>query len=150
MTAPTVSVPDPRGRFGPYGGRYVPETLIPALDQLARAYAAAAADPRRAPGGRGRVSVTSGDRLDAKRSRRLQPHAVGRAKKRERVTDAGVLCERFVGPVAVCAGRQRITGLRGLGTSGPERRTVRGGGFGEERGRSPQAVGVYLSLAAIV
>lgn len=26
--------PDPRGRFGPYGGRYVPETLIPALDRL--------------------------------------------------------------------------------------------------------------------
>jgi tryptophan synthase beta chain len=26
--------PDARGRFGPYGGRYVPETLIPALDRL--------------------------------------------------------------------------------------------------------------------
>jgi len=26
--------PDCRGRFGPYGGRYVPETLIPALDRL--------------------------------------------------------------------------------------------------------------------
>ena len=26
--------PDPRGRFGPYGGRYVPETLVPALDRL--------------------------------------------------------------------------------------------------------------------
>jgi len=26
--------PDSRGRFGPYGGRYVPETLIPALDRL--------------------------------------------------------------------------------------------------------------------
>jgi tryptophan synthase beta chain len=27
--------PDARGRFGPFGGRYVPETLIPALDRLA-------------------------------------------------------------------------------------------------------------------
>ena len=27
-------------RFGPYGGRYVPETLIPALDDLERASAA--------------------------------------------------------------------------------------------------------------
>jgi tryptophan synthase beta chain len=27
--------PDARGRFGPYGGRYVPETLVPALDRLA-------------------------------------------------------------------------------------------------------------------
>ena len=32
------------GRFGPYGGRYVPETLVPALAQLADAYAAARAD----------------------------------------------------------------------------------------------------------
>ncbi len=27
--------PDARGRFGPFGGRYVPETLIPAMDRLA-------------------------------------------------------------------------------------------------------------------
>jgi tryptophan synthase beta chain len=26
--------PDARGRFGPFGGRYVPETLIPALERL--------------------------------------------------------------------------------------------------------------------
>jgi len=26
--------PDPRGRFGPFGGRYVPETLVPALERL--------------------------------------------------------------------------------------------------------------------
>jgi tryptophan synthase beta chain len=32
-------------RFGPYGGRYVPETLIPALDELERAWLAARADP---------------------------------------------------------------------------------------------------------
>jgi len=33
------------GRYGPYGGRYVPETLISALDELARAYDTAVADP---------------------------------------------------------------------------------------------------------
>jgi len=27
--------PDERGRFGPFGGRYVPETLVPALERLA-------------------------------------------------------------------------------------------------------------------
>ncbi len=32
-------------RFGPYGGRYVPETLIPALDELERAWLDARADP---------------------------------------------------------------------------------------------------------
>ena len=33
------------GRFGAYGGQYVPETLIPALEELTAAYAAAMADP---------------------------------------------------------------------------------------------------------
>jgi len=31
-------VPDARGRFGRFGGRYVPEVLIPALDELAAAW----------------------------------------------------------------------------------------------------------------
>ena len=43
---PTVSmVPDALGRFGRFGGRYVPETLSAALDQLEQAYAEASADP---------------------------------------------------------------------------------------------------------
>ena len=37
-------VPDERGYFGPFGGRFVPETLMPALDELADAYAKARAD----------------------------------------------------------------------------------------------------------
>ena len=32
-------------RFGPYGGRYVPETLIAALDELSAAWAEARDDP---------------------------------------------------------------------------------------------------------
>jgi tryptophan synthase beta chain len=50
MSTPAVSVdatrmladliagrfPDARGRFGPFGGRYVPETLMPALERLER------------------------------------------------------------------------------------------------------------------
>ena len=39
------SVPDARGRFGRFGGRYVPETLVPALEELDAAYRAARADP---------------------------------------------------------------------------------------------------------
>ena len=46
MTAPAIDserlladsiagkFPDAQGRFGPFGGRYVPETLIPALERL--------------------------------------------------------------------------------------------------------------------
>ena len=37
--------PDAAGRFGDYGGRYVPETLMPLVLELERAYAAAKADP---------------------------------------------------------------------------------------------------------
>ena len=37
-------LPDNRGYFGDYGGRFVPETLIPALDELARVYQEAKAD----------------------------------------------------------------------------------------------------------
>ncbi len=44
--APKLSdVPDARGRFGAYGGRYVPETLVDALDALATTYERLAADP---------------------------------------------------------------------------------------------------------
>ncbi|MGH7657802.1 MAG: pyridoxal-phosphate dependent enzyme, partial [Gemmatimonadales bacterium] len=34
-----------RGRFGPYGGQYVPETLVAALDDLAAVFDAAQSDP---------------------------------------------------------------------------------------------------------
>jgi tryptophan synthase beta chain len=37
--------PDEGGHFGPYGGRYVPETLMEPLRELEAAYAAARADP---------------------------------------------------------------------------------------------------------
>ncbi len=40
MSAPVIE-----RRFGPYGGRYVPETLVPALDELESAWLAARADP---------------------------------------------------------------------------------------------------------
>ncbi|RME57250.1 MAG: pyridoxal-phosphate dependent enzyme, partial [Caldilineae bacterium] len=38
------AVPDETGRFGPYGGKYVPETLMPALDELEEAYLQAKGD----------------------------------------------------------------------------------------------------------
>jgi len=37
-------LPDDRGYFGDYGGRFVPETLVPVLDELAAAYKQAKAD----------------------------------------------------------------------------------------------------------
>ncbi len=39
-----VDLPDARGYYGQFGGRFVPETIIPALDELEAAYAEAMAD----------------------------------------------------------------------------------------------------------
>src|SRR4051794_34844369 len=43
-TEATTQVPDSAGRFGQFGGRYVPETLIRALDELAVEYDKACQD----------------------------------------------------------------------------------------------------------
>ena len=47
MTAPVFGRRDPDGRgyFGPYGGRFVPETLVEPIEQLERAYREARDDP---------------------------------------------------------------------------------------------------------
>ena len=42
--SPPYAAPDLRGHFGPYGGTFVPEILIPALEELKAAYAAARDD----------------------------------------------------------------------------------------------------------
>jgi tryptophan synthase beta chain len=38
LELPTSTLPDDRGYFGRFGGRFVPETLVPALDDLVEAY----------------------------------------------------------------------------------------------------------------
>ncbi len=42
---PTYTMPDVNGKFGKFGGRYVPETLMPALLELEQAYEEAMNDP---------------------------------------------------------------------------------------------------------
>lgn len=41
-----ADLPDARGYYGEFGGRFVPETIIPALDELEAAYREAMSDPR--------------------------------------------------------------------------------------------------------
>ena len=45
MTFEKYDLPDLRGHFGPYGGIFVAETLIPALEELRLAYDEARRDP---------------------------------------------------------------------------------------------------------
>jgi len=47
LSTATQTWPDAKGRFGPYGGRYVPETLVAPLEELEQAYDAARKDPAR-------------------------------------------------------------------------------------------------------
>ncbi|SDE71340.1 tryptophan synthase, beta chain [Paenibacillus sp. cl6col] len=44
-TAATTVLPDEKGRFGPFGGRFVPETLMSALLELEEAYRTHVKDP---------------------------------------------------------------------------------------------------------
>ncbi|GLW27153.1 tryptophan synthase subunit beta [Actinoplanes regularis] len=45
MSGPAATLPDLAGHFGKYGGRFVPEALIKALDELEAAYRSAKTDP---------------------------------------------------------------------------------------------------------
>jgi len=45
MSATITSQPDATGHFGPYGGVFVPETLMTALEELTQAYESARKDP---------------------------------------------------------------------------------------------------------
>src|SRR5260370_4820172 len=42
----TSQLPDEKGRFGVFGGVFVPETLMPAIEKLKEAYTSAKADPQ--------------------------------------------------------------------------------------------------------
>jgi len=46
MSSALQTWPDARGRFGPYGGCYVPETLMAPVEELASAYESARRDPK--------------------------------------------------------------------------------------------------------
>lgn len=64
-SAPPTARPDAEGRFGAYGGKYVPETLIAALTELEEEYKKAQADPafqvrERASGNGGRGAWSRG------------------------------------------------------------------------------------------
>ena len=41
----SYNLPDKGGHFGQFGGRYAPEVLMPALEELEREYARCMADP---------------------------------------------------------------------------------------------------------
>ena len=45
VTQEFLNFPDAQGWFGDFGGRFAPETLVAALDELAAGFAAVQGDP---------------------------------------------------------------------------------------------------------
>ena len=73
----TTDLPDAHGHFGPYGGRFVPEALVAALDELAAAYDKARLDPGFQAELAGLLATYAGRPSPITDARRLSEHAGG-------------------------------------------------------------------------
>jgi tryptophan synthase beta chain len=70
-------LPDGAGHFGPYGGRFVPEALVAALDELSAAYASARRDPAFTAELSGLLASYAGRPTPLTEASRLAEHAGG-------------------------------------------------------------------------
>ena len=110
-------------RFGPYGGRYVPETLIRALDELDAAYAEAMVDPSFAEVLSGLLKDYVGRPTPLYRARRLE-EALGHEAiylKREDLNHTGAhKVNNTIGQVLLARrmGKHRIIAETGAGQHG--------------------------------
>ncbi len=88
---PSQQLPDAAGHFGPFGGRFVPEALVAALDELAAAHAQAMADPAFAAELAGLLANYAGRATPVTEARRFSEHAGGARilLKREDLTHTG-------------------------------------------------------------
>ncbi len=77
MTSQHSDVPDATGHFGPYGGRFVPEALVAALDQLTAAYEKARHDEAFQAELAGLLSSYVGRPSPVTEARRFAEHAGG-------------------------------------------------------------------------
>src|SRR5271155_3191085 len=121
--------PDSRGRFGDYGGRYVPETLMPLVLQLEAAYDAANADPTFHQELQGYLASYVGRPSPLYFARRLTEH-FGGAKiylKREELNHTGAhKINNCMGQILLARrmGKTRIIAETGAGQHGVATATV--------------------------
>ena len=123
IQAPVSSVPDTFGRFGRFGGRYVPETLSAALDQLEQAYKAAIAEPAFTAELDGLLSTFVGRPTPLYFAERLTKHAGGAQIwfKREDLNHTGahkINNTLGQGLLAMRMGKRRIIAETGAGQHG--------------------------------
>jgi hypothetical protein len=83
MAVHDYDLPDARGHFGQYGGVFVAETLIAALDELKEAYAAPSAIRSSSPN-----SITNSSTMSVGQVRSTTPALVGGARRRADLPEA--------------------------------------------------------------
>jgi tryptophan synthase beta chain len=121
--------PDARGRFGDFGGRYVPETLMPLVLQLGEAYAAAKADPAFQADLSERLKTYVGRPSPLHLARRLSEHLGGGRVyfKREDLNHTGAhKINNCMGQILLARrmGKTRIIAETGAGQHGVATATV--------------------------
>ena len=125
----TPGAPTAADRFGPYGGRYVPETLITALDELTAAYRDASADPAFAVELRGLLEDYAGRPSPLYRAPRVE-EAIGAGPvylKREDLNHTGAhKINNTLGQALLARwmGKRRIIAETGAGQHGVATATV--------------------------
>src|SRR5512143_554613 len=123
------SLPDERGHFGPYGGRFVPETLMGPLLQLEEAFRDARRDPSFQAELDGLLRSYSGRPTPLTRASRLENH-LGRCRiylKREDMNHTGAhKINNALGQILLARrmGKTRIIAETGAGQHGVATATV--------------------------
>ncbi|MBN2338503.1 MAG: tryptophan synthase subunit beta [Acidobacteria bacterium] len=124
-----ITGPDQRGRYGAYGGRFVPETLVGPLEELEEAYREASADPGFRRELEGLLASYVGRPTPLTRARRLE-RLLGPGRvylKREDLTHTGAhKINNAVGQALLARrmGKRRLIAETGAGQHGVATATV--------------------------
>jgi tryptophan synthase beta chain len=122
MTCTAHALPDASGHFGPFGGRFIPEALVAALDELEKAYREATADPAFTATLADMMANYAGTPSRLYEARRLSEHAGARILlKREDLLHTGAHKVRNVLGQALLTkrmGKQRVIAETGAGQHG--------------------------------
>src|SRR5918999_381503 len=131
MTLPNTfrGGPDVRGRFGPYGGRFVAETLMPLILELERAYEEARRDPAFQAELRGWLADYAGRPSPLYLAQRLSEHLGGATGyfKRDELNHTGAhKINNTIGQILLARrmGKRRIIAETGAGQHGVATATV--------------------------
>ncbi len=130
MNTNSIFSTDGTGRFGPYGGQFVPETLMPCLQELERTWDAARQDPAFKTELASLLADYSGRPTPLYRAQRLEKHCGDAARiylKREDLNHTGAhKINNCLGQILLAKrmGKSRIVAETGAGQHGVATATV--------------------------